>query len=182
MRHEINIEGIIGHIISPDSCIENIKTKICELKLTDADELVVNIRSTGGNMSEAIPIYKVLKELPCKVITRCYGYVASAATIIAQAASEGCRKMSDNGLWLICKTKDSVEGNSDQLYRKWKQLNELDQKCAEIYSKGLTFFFFHYLKMMDENNGYGKWLTAQEALQNQLIDSIFSDSSLITKE
>ena len=41
------------------------------------------------------------KRQGAEVVTRCYGYVASAATVIAQAASPGCREISSNAFYLI---------------------------------------------------------------------------------
>ncbi len=56
----------------------------------EAEEVVVTIRSTGGDVNDALMIHDALTQLKGRITTRCYGYTASAATIIAQAASEGC--------------------------------------------------------------------------------------------
>ena len=62
---------------------------------------MVDIRSTGGDVNDALLIHDALCSLDAHITTRCYGYTASAATIIAQAASPGCREISANALYLI---------------------------------------------------------------------------------
>ena len=52
-------------------------------------------------MNDALLIHDALTALGAHITTRCYGYTASAATIIAQAASPGCREISANALYLI---------------------------------------------------------------------------------
>ena len=78
----------------------------------DASEVVVNIRSTGGDVNDALLIHDALTALGAHITTRCYGYTASAATIIAQAASPGCREISANALYLIHTAVCATEGLS----------------------------------------------------------------------
>ena len=105
----IDIEGIIGlaeeeqfgsssHSIAT---YERLSEKVEQIKAIDAEEVVVNIRSTGGDVNDAMLIYEALVALDAKITTRCYGYTASAATIIAQAASQGCREIASSALYLI---------------------------------------------------------------------------------
>ncbi|MEG2647530.1 MAG: ATP-dependent Clp protease proteolytic subunit, partial [Mucinivorans sp.] len=50
-------------------------------------KLRLNIRSTGGAVQDALLIHGALSELVgVEIETHCYGFVASSATIIAQAA------------------------------------------------------------------------------------------------
>ena len=53
--------------------------------------------------------------LDAEVTTRCYGYVASAATLIAQAASEGRREISAGALYLVHAAACAAEGNAAEL-------------------------------------------------------------------
>lgn len=80
-----------------------------------AEEVVVNIRSTGGDVNDALLIFDTLRGLEARVVTRCCGYVASAATIIAQAASPGCRQVSSGSLYLIHCCESAAEGNARSL-------------------------------------------------------------------
>ena len=105
----IDIEGTIGvaeewQFDEPEERVatyERFREAVRRIGAVEAQRIVVNIRSTGGDVNDALLIHDALKQTGAHVTTRCYGYVASAATIIAQAASEGCREISANALYLI---------------------------------------------------------------------------------
>ena len=105
----VDIEGVIGvpeewQFDQPSSRVatyEKFRDSLDRLREIDAPEIVVNIRSTGGDVNDALLIYEALSSLDGHIVTRCYGYTASAATVIAQAASEGCREISAHALYLI---------------------------------------------------------------------------------
>ena len=64
-----------------------------------APEVVVNIRSTGGDVHDALLIYDALKSLDARIVTRCYGYTASAATrrlppLSPRSSARSCRACS----------------------------------------------------------------------------------------
>ena len=174
----IDIEGTIG---APDysgsgkvATYEEFKTKITEIADLNVRKVVVNIRSTGGDVNDALLIYDALKATNRKVETICYGYTASAATIIAQAAAKGKRKMSANGLYLIHQASTYADGNANELDAKADLLKKTDERIASIYSTASGRPAEDYAALMAENNGNGKWLSAEEALSYGLIDEIIN--------
>lgn len=188
---EINIEGIIGRPASFDGGNEaavatynEFTRKIREIGASNARKVVVNIRSTGGDVNDALLIYEQLKSLKAKVVTQCYGYTASAATIIAQAASEGERRMSENALYLIHQSSTSMEGNTQKLSGGIELLRKTDERIAKIYSDASGRPAEEFLTLMGENEGRGKWLSAEEALSAGLIDEIIGSKPIqnINKE
>ena len=187
---EINIEGTIGCPIGDGSNESAIATyneftrKIREIGASNARKVVVNIRSTGGDVNDALLIYEQLKSLKAKVVTQCYGYTASAATIIAQAASEGERRMSENALYLIHQSSTTMEGNTQKLSGGIELLRKTDERIAKIYADASGRPAEEFLSLMSENNGRGKWLSAEEALSAGLIDEIIGSKPIqnINKE
>lgn len=97
------------------SHLRKFRDSLDRLREIDAPEIVVNIRSTGGDVNDALLIYEALSSLDGHIVTRCYGYTASAATVIAQAASEGCREISAHALYLIHNSICTAEGNAEEL-------------------------------------------------------------------
>lgn len=187
---EINIEGTIGCPIGDGSNESAIATyneftrKIREIGASNARKVVVNIRSTGGDVNDALLIYEQLKSMKAKVVTQCYGYTASAATIIAQAASEGERRMSENALYLIHQSSTTMEGNTQKLSGGIELLRKTDERIAKIYADASGRPAEEFLSLMSENNGRGKWLSAEEALSAGLIDEIIGSKPIqnINKE
>ena len=138
------------------------------------DRLVLNIRSTGGCLADALLIYDAARELGVEVITRCYGYVASAATIIAQAASKGAREISANALYLIHCCESAVEGNSHSLAATKELLDKSDERLAEIYAHAAGRGVEEYRELMNRNGGKGVWLSPEECLAAGLVDRIIA--------
>ena len=120
---QIDIEGTIGvpeewQFDRPEARVatyEKFRDAVRRIAEIDASEVVVNIRSTGGDVNDALLIYDALAALDAEVTTRCYGYVASAATLIAQAASEGRREISAGALYLVHAAACAAEGNAAEL-------------------------------------------------------------------
>ena len=181
----IDIEGIIGtpEQLQFDNKNERIATferfseSLAKIKQLNAKHIVVNIRSTGGSVNDALLIFDALSELDASVTTRCYGYVASAATIIAQAASPGLREISPNALYLIHCSESSAEGNSLSMAATLDMLNATDQRIASIYAAKSGRHAKNFIDLMNQNNGKGRWLSAQEALDAGLVDSIIASST-----
>ena len=142
------------------------------------DRLVINIRSTGGCLADALLIYDATRALGVEVVTRCYGYVASAATIIAQAASKGCREISANALYLIHCCESAVEGNSHSLSATKQLLDKSDERLAEIYALASGRAASEFRALMNRNNGKGEWLSPQECVEVGLADSIIASAPI----
>ena len=81
----------------------------------DVRKITVNIRSTGGSVADALLIYDALRASGATVTTRCFGSTASAATVIAQAASEGRREISPTALYLVHRSISTAEGNAVEM-------------------------------------------------------------------
>ncbi len=125
---------------------------------------MVDIRSTGGDVNDALLIHDALRSLDAHIITRCYGYTASAATIIAQAASPGCREISANALYLIHTAICATEGNAAEIAGKLDLLRQTDTRIAAVYAARSGRPAGEFETLMAENNGNGRWLSPEEAV------------------
>lgn len=174
----IDIEGTIGveqeqgGASSSVATYEAFRREVERIAEVAAQRVVVNIRSTGGDVNDALLIYEALRALDAHVTTRCYGYTASAATIIAQAADEGSREISSNAMYLIHRSMCAIEGNSQSLQARAELLQKTDERLAQLYAQHSKRGVEEYAALMAENNGEGRWLTAQEAVEAGLADRI----------
>lgn len=176
----IDIEGTIG--VDEQWQFEKTKKKIATYQtfskaLEDINNdkiknIIVNIRSTGGNVNDAILIYEDLIRTNKNITTKCFGYVASAATIIAQAASKGQREISGNALYLIHNSMCTTEGNAKEMARSLEMLDKTDERIAQIYADRGSKKVQAFKKLMNENNGTGRWLSPKEVLEYGLADKI----------
>lgn len=184
----IDIEGIIGvpeewQFDTPDERVatyEKFRTLLRRIAQIDAPRVVVNIRSTGGDVGDALLIYDALAALKGHITTRCFGYTASAATIIAQAASEGAREVSPNCLYLIHNSSCATEGNAGELDSKAKLLRQTDARIAAIYARRSGRKEEEFAALMNENHGNGRWLSPREAVDCGLADRLADPQSAST--
>ena len=176
----IDIEGVIGLSESEQfadtthsiATYERLSEKVEQIKAIDAEEVVVNIRSTGGDVNDAILIYEALVALNKRVTTRCYGYTASAATIIAQAASEDCREIASSALYLVHMSSSAIEGNASDLAERRELLQKTDERIASLYALRSGRERSHFEALMAENGGRGRWLSPEEVVEAGLADRI----------
>ena len=176
----IEIEGTIGvpeewQFETPDSRVatyERFRETLGRIGRIESPEVVVEIRSTGGDVNDALLIHDALRSLPGRITTRCYGYTASAATIIAQAASPGCREISANALYLIHNSICTSEGNAAELAAKVELLRQTDARIAGLYAARSGRPVGEFEALMAENNGNGRWLSPEEAVAAGLADTV----------
>lgn len=186
----IDIEGTIGvpeswQCDNPDTRVttyERFKESVLRIADIQNSTIRVNIRSTGGDVNDALLIYEALKATGAKITTCCYGYTASAATIVAQAASEGCRLIAPTSLYLIHNSLCSVEGNAEELQAEVDMLRQTDCRIAEVYASRSGRSAEEFLSLMSENGGRGRWLSPAETIAEGLVDAIESEQSASTEE
>ncbi len=176
----IDIEGTIGipeewQFEHPDERVatyEGFREAVQRIADLPNREIVVNIRSTGGDVNDALLIYEALVATGAHITTRCYGYTASAATIIAQAASEGCRELASGALYLIHNSICAAEGNAEELEAQTELLRKTDARLADIYAARSGRSAEEFRTLMAENSGRGRWLSPEEALETGLVDLV----------
>lgn len=176
----IDIEGTIGvaeewQFDEPSSRVatyDKFKSAIESIKALEASDVEVNIRSTGGDVNDAMLIYEALRQMNARITTVCYGYTASAATIIAQAASDGCRYISSSSLYLIHNSTCSTEGNAQSVSADVEMLRQTDARLAELYASRSGRTVEEFAALMSENSGNGRWLSPAEVVAAGLADKI----------
>lgn len=178
----INIEGTIGvpedwQFDSDDERVatyEKFRTTLDAIKAIDALTVRINIRSRGGSVEDALLIYEAISALPARVETVCHGYVASAATIIAQAGD--VRKVSTGTLYLVHRATMVVDGNSEEILHASALLGKTDERIAQIYADRSGLPSEGFRELMSRDAGRGEWLSPEETLEVGLADEVINTS------
>lgn len=141
----------------------------------------VRISSLGGSVDDALDIRQQFLDHG-NVTCYLFGYVASAATILATGAKKTC--MSQYAFYLIHKVSNWVDAwgnyNADQIQQLIDDLktnklenDKMDLVLANLYANKCKKKVDDILPILKE----GRWLTAQEALEYGFIDEIVEEGS-----
>lgn len=133
-------------------------------------QINVRINSTGGDVFDGITIYNTIKNSTAEVHVYVDGLAASMASVIALAGKK--IYISRYAQLMLHKVSGNVNGDSEKLRETASLMEEVEQSISEIYASrtGLS---------VDEVNtkflqrGKDTWLSAKQALQNNLVDEIF---------
>lgn len=176
----IDIDGTIGWDWwkgEPDkNTKERMKEELKKIAEIKAETIIVNINSYGGDVNHGLSIHDLLAESKANVITKINGMTASAATIIACAGNE--RKMSDNALGLIHKSLIWQVGNENDFEQSIQDMRTVNERIANIYAKTGGQDVQVYKDLMNENNGNGKWITADEMKEIGLVTEVFEPTQM----
>ena len=188
-RVTVDIEGIIGipewwQFDSKDDRVatyNKFQNKIKELKAIEAKYLDINIKSPGGSVNDALLIHSTICTLEnVSVTTICYGFTASAATLIAQAGKK--RKICSNSLYLAHRALNVALGNVNEFREKLTDLEKIDTTIAKLYADRSGNSIDIYQELMNRNNGNGEWLTPQEVIDLKLADEILQLTSSVNMD
>lgn len=149
---------------------------IDQVSKTNCSAYHVRINSLGGEVDAALAIHRLLASLP-NVTTECIGFCASAATVIFMAGNE--RLIAKNALFLIHKCSSRAYGNENNLRRTLEEQQVINNTIRNTYvDAGCNPDTID--RLMNENDGHGRWLSADEALQHGFATAIADTNNSAT--
>lgn len=157
-------EPLEGLYIALDDFLKDID------ELKEKSSVVFHINSPGGEVFAGITIYNRMKQFKGSVTTVVDGLAASAASIIAQGATPGNRKVCNGALTMIHGASALLYGyyNVKDMKDKVRQINAVDKSIAEIYTSCTELEKDKVMAMLASTT----WMTSQEAIDNGFADEI----------
>ena len=131
--------------------------------------LKVRINSYGGEVSQGLAIYNLLKSFDKKVTTVCDGFACSSASVIFMAGDE--RIMNKASLLLIHNAWTQAVGDSNELRKQAEDLEKVTKPSIDIYVSTTGQDESKIIEMMDEET----WLTSDEALEMGFATKVIED-------
>jgi len=154
---------------------EAIKKQLKDIAKMDVKKIIVNISSPGGYVDDGLAIHDVLAQHEAEIETRVTGMTASAATVIAQAGD--VRKISANALYLIHRAWMLAIGNANTMKAAYEDSLKFDEVISKIYVKRTGKKESEILDLMNANDGDGKWMSAEDVIENGLADEVFEPTA-----
>jgi ATP-dependent protease ClpP protease subunit len=150
-------------------CPKDVET---QLATANGEDVEVEINSVGGEVYAGSDIYTMLKDYAGKVTVKILGVAASAASVIAMAGDKTV--ISPTAQIMIHNVWSRVLGDYRDMEHEAVVLKGWNKSIANAYMLKSGMSQSELLALMDKES----WLTAQEALQNKLVDEIMFDKEL----
>ncbi|MBN8668764.1 MAG: ATP-dependent Clp protease proteolytic subunit [Chitinophagales bacterium] len=164
-KAEILLYGYIDpYDVSASSFVRDLRELEKNYKQID-----VRINSGGGNVFDGFAIYNALKNSSSQIETFVDGVAASMASVIALAGKKV--HMSKVARIMTHQPSTGGYGTSDELRKNAELLDAMEKTVCAVYAEktGKTTEECKTIFL----NGKDNWFTAEEALKNGLIDSIY---------
>lgn len=141
--------------------------------LGDVTEIDVRINSWGGIGAEGIAMYNALERHPATVNVYVDAMAASAASIVAMAASPGKLVIAPNARLMVHRAWNIAVGNTHEMQATAEQLDQLDNQIAAMYAKRTGRRAATMLAIMDAETYY----TGEEAVAEGFADKVANEPS-----
>lgn len=136
-------------------------------------DIQLYINSPGGSVSAGFGIYDTMQYIKCDVSTICCGMAASMGAFLLAGGTKGKRMALPNAEIMIHQPMGGMPGGSQasDMEITTKHILRTKRKINEILADatGKT------VEMLEKDTDRDNWLSAKEAFEYGLIDSIISN-------
>jgi ATP-dependent Clp protease protease subunit len=136
------------------------------------------INSPGGSVTAGLAIYDTMQFISCDVATYCLGQAASMGAMLLTAGAAGKRYALPNASIMIHQPLAGMQGTAEEIMIHRNELRRVKDRLNNLQVKhtGKT------LKEIEDNTDRDNFMTAEEALEFNLIDKVVSSLSEMQNE
>lgn len=145
------------------------------LNHADGDEVIFLINSGGGSVFDGYEIFNLIKSYTGKTTAKIVGIAASAASFIAMAADKV--QASALSQIMIHRASNGNKGNAPGHYANAEFLEQIDNTIVKAYTMKNGKCDEEMVALMDKTT----WFTAEQALEEGLIDEIINNEVSVPK-
>lgn len=131
-------------------------------------DITLIINSEGGNVTDTMAIYDVMRGVDCDVATICMGEAASGAAVILGAGTKGKRFALPHARVMLHQPQGGVEGSSRDVAIEAQELLRLREMLTMVLAAhtGIGHEKLHHILERDT------YLTAEAAREIGLVDRV----------
>ena len=139
-------------------------------------QISLYINSPGGEMSSMMAIYDTMQHVRPQVMTTCIGIAASAAAVILAAGSPGQRFVLPHARVLIHQPllHGGLEGQASDIEIHAREIVRQKEEMTAILARHTG----QSEEKVAEDTDRDRWLTAEQAVEYGLVDSIMAPARL----
>ena len=126
------------------------------------------INSPGGSVTAGLAIYDTMQFISCDVATYCMGQAASMGAMLLTAGAAGKRHALPNASIMIHQPLAGMQGTAEEIMIHRNELRRVKTRLnnLQVLHTGKT------LEEIEEHTDRDNFMTAQEALEFNLIDKV----------
>ena len=143
-------------------------------------EITMYINSPGGSVMDGLAIADTMEFINCDVRTVGLGMQASMGSFLLASGTPGKRHMLRRSQIMIHRLSSGVKGDYHSMESNWKHIEDLHTLLtAEMarMSQGKKT-----AEEFEELMRYDNWLTAEQAIEYGIIDSVITHRGAIGNE
>lgn len=133
-------------------------------------DIKLYINSPGGSVTAGLAIYDTMQYVKSDVVTICLGIAASMAATLLAAGAKGKRFALPNSDVLIHQVMGGAEGQAIEIEIAARQILRVKAKINTILAKHTA----QPLEKIEQDSDRDFWMTAKEAKEYGIIDSIIT--------
>jgi ATP-dependent Clp protease protease subunit len=131
-------------------------------------DISLYINSPGGSISAGMAIYDTMQYIKCDVSTICVGMAASMGAFLLAGGTKGKRKALPNAEILIHQPLGGAQGQATEIEIAARHIIRTKERMNRLLAQNTGKSYEDLVKDTDRDN----WMTAQEAVEYGLIDSV----------
>ena len=131
-------------------------------------DISLYINSPGGSIAACMAIYDTMQYIKCDVSTICVGMAASMGAFLLAGGTKGKRKALPNAEILIHQPLGGAQGQATEIEIAAKHIIRTKERMNRLLAENTGKTYEELVRDTDRDN----WMTAQEAVEYGLIDSV----------
>ncbi|MEQ8524103.1 ATP-dependent Clp endopeptidase proteolytic subunit ClpP [Gracilimonas sp.] len=164
---------ILGSPVN-DAVASSIMAQLLFLESEDPEkDINFYINSPGGVVSAGLAIYDTIQHIKCDVATTCMGMAASMGAVLLTAGTAGKRSCLPHSRVMIHQPLGGTRGQASDIEIEAKEIIRVKKELSQILADHSGKSVEEVMEDSDRN----KWMTAQEAKDYGLVDTVLTKST-----
>ena len=133
-------------------------------------DIQLYINSPGGSVTAGMAIYDTMQYIKCDVSTICIGMAASMGAFLLSGGTKGKRMALPNAEIMIHQPLGGAQGQATEIEIAAKHILKTKEKLNSILAANCN----QPLEVIAKDTDRDNWMTAEEAKEYGLIDSVIA--------
>jgi len=148
-----------------------IQAQLLYLDSADSDrDINIYLNTPGGSVYAGLGIYDTMQFVKSRVSTICTGLAASMGAVLLVAGEKGMRAALPHSRVMIHQPLGGIQGQASDIEITAREILKLKEELYQIIAQHSG----QAIERIRQDADRDHWMTAQEALEYQMIDKVYT--------